>query len=149
MFNFYSCVSTENETRFSTDYLTAEDKRSVTAIMTELNKAVQSCDSQRIMRLARNLINTENRNRKIERHETIINGIIELLTAEMNIGDYISRLEVAETLKKYRPEWCEKDRYGKLCIPLGAVACAFNRLIDTGNYELVHSYNRKYFKRIK
>ena len=100
------------------------------------------------MELASSIVNDEKRNQKINRHETVINSIIELLTAEMNVGEYTKVLEVAEVIENVHPEWCEKDHNGQLCCPLGAVASAFNRLIDTGNYVLIHAYNTKYFKRI-
>ena len=148
MFNFYTYANIENETRFATDYLTAENKRSITDAVRELNKAVDSGDFQNVLRLARNLVNTENRNRKIDRHETIINAIIEQLTSEMNVGDCITWLETAETIRECRPEWCEKDENGSPALPLGAVACAFNRLIDTEKYVLIHYHGRKYFQRI-
>ncbi len=147
MFTFHKANLT-NEVKFSTDYLTKADKRSITDTVEKLNKAVTAGNSKKIVELARSIVNEEKRNEKINRHETIINSIIGLLTAEMNIGEYTKVLEVAEVIQSVHPEWCEKDHNGQLCCPLGAVASAFNRLIDTGNYVLIHACNTKYFKRI-
>ena len=147
MFTFYK-ANLENEAKFSTNYLTKADKRSIADTVEELNKAVTARNFKKVMELASSIVNDEKRNQKINRHETVINSIIELLTAEMNVGEYTKVLEVAKIIENVHPEWCEKDHDGQLCCPLGAVASAFNRLIDTGNYVLIHAYNTKYFKRI-
>ena len=147
MFTFHK-ANLENEVKFSTNYLTKADKRSIVDTVEELDKAITAGDSGKIVELARSIVNNEKRNQKINRHETVINSIIGLLTAEMNIGEYTKLFEIAEIIENVHPEWCEKDHNGQLCCPLGAVASAFNRLIDTGNYVLIHAYNTKYFKRI-
>ena len=147
MFTFHK-ANLENEVKFSTNYLTKADKRSIVDTVEELDKAITAGDSGKIVELARSIVNNEKRNQKINRHETVINSIIGLLTAEMNVGEYTKLFEIAEIIENVHPEWCEKDHNGQLCCPLGAVASAFNRLIDTGNYVLIHAYNTKYFKRI-
>lgn len=148
MFTFHKYSNLENEVKFHVDYLTKDDKRSIVDTVEELNRAVTTGDSRKIVELARSIVNDEKRNEKINRHEIIINSIIELLTAEMNVGEYTKLLEIAEVIQNVYPEWCGKDQYGRPCCPLGAVASAFNRLIDTGNYALIHAHNTKYFKRI-
>lgn len=147
MFTFYKANLT-NEVKFSTNYLTKDNKHSITDTVEELNKAVTAGNFKKVMELASSIVNDEKRNQKINRHETVINSIIELLTTEMNVGEYTKLFEIAEVIEKVHPEWCEKDHNGQLCCPLGAVASAFNRLIDTGNYVLIHAHNTKYFKRI-
>lgn len=147
MFTFYKGNLT-NEVEFLTGYLTKDDKHSIVDTVEKLNKAVTAGNSKKIVELARSIVNEEKRNEKINRHETVINSIIELLTAEMNIGEYTKVLEVAEVIKNVHPEWCEKDQYRHPCLPIGAVASAFNRLIATGNYVLIHANNTRYFKRI-
>ena len=147
MFTFYKDNLT-NEVEFPTNYLTKDDKRSIADTVEELNKAVTVGDSEKIVELARSIVNNEKRNGKINRHETIINSIIELLTSEMNVGEYTKLFEIAKVIENVHPDWCEKDHNGQLCCPLGAVASAFNRLIATGNYALIHAHNTKYFKRI-
>ena len=149
MFNFWNDVNLETESHFFTTYLSKEDKKSVLDFAKELDEAIADKNSEEIIKFARSIINVEKRNQKIERHERVIKSIMTLLETEMKIGDYTQVKELAEMVRKNYPIFCLKDSEGRLCSPEGAVVMAFNRLIDTGNFAIIHAKHAKYFKRIK
>ena len=149
MFNFWNDVNLETETHFFTTYLSEKDKKSVLDLAKELDEAVADKNSEEIIKFARSIVNVENRNQRIERHERVIKSIMTLLESEMKVGDYAQIKELAEMFRKDYPIFCLKDSEGRLCSPEGAVAVAFNRLIDTGNFAIIYAKHAKYFKRIK
>lgn len=149
MLNFSNDMYLESESEFFTSYLNKNDKRAIPDIAEELNKAILEENSEKIKNLAYSIVRNERRNQKIDRHEKIINTIMSILNSEMKVGDYANICAIAEQIKDSVPTLCEKDKYSRPCAPLGAVAIAFNRLIDTGNYALIHAYGQKFFKRIK
>lgn len=149
MLNFWNDVNLETETHFSTTYLSEKDRKSILDFAKELDGAVADKNSEEIIKFARSIVNVEKRNQKIERHERVIKSIIMLLESGMKVGDYTQVKELAEMIRKNYPIFCLKDSEGRLCSPEGAVAIAFNRLIDTGNFAIIHANHAKYFKRIK
>lgn len=116
-------------------YLTKEDKMSSQECVEKLTDAITRGEMWRIESAARDLITNSERNRRIDKHEEIIEGIMGDICAEVPSGMAITVASVAETYRK-TGLYCKREchNYGDTFIaPYGATSVAIDRLVETGD----------------
>lgn len=122
----------------STNYLTGNDERSEQDCIDNLAMAVLSGDVRTIRSAVRDFVNNENRNRKINKHEEIINYLYELIYQNTKEGDIVNVGFLAHqfTLDPNRYGWMmtkESNPYSDKIVsrsPMGAITTALNRLVE-------------------
>lgn len=123
-----------------TNYLTGDNERSELDCIENLAEAIQNGDVRVIRSAVRDFVNNDNRNRKISKHEEIINYLYELIYQNTKEGDIVNVNFLAHQLGCY-PEkygWMMTSRSniysGRLyfCSPIGATTTALNRLVESG-----------------
>lgn len=116
-------------------YLTKEDRMSSRRCVEKLAAAISNGEMQEIESAARDLLSNSARNRKIDKHEEIIRGIMQDICAEVPSGMAITVASVAETYRKTgRYCKCECHKYGDTFIaPYGATSVAIDRLVEDGD----------------
>lgn len=123
-------------------YLTCEDKMSQQECVEKLANAINQGEMWKIESAARDLISNSDRNKKIDKHEEIIGGIMRDICAQVPSGMAITVASVAETYRK-TGVYCKREchRYGDTFIaPYGATSVAIDRLVETG--DLIPSIGR-------
>lgn len=116
-------------------YLTNEDKRSPQDCVEKLTTAIAQGEMWKIESAARDLISNSDRNRKIDKHEEIIRGIMRDIRAEVPSGMAVTVASIAETYRK-TGIYCKErhHRYGcDRIAPYGAASVAIDRLVETGD----------------
>lgn len=126
-------------TLLSTNYLTGNDERSEQDCIGNLATAIQGGDVRAIRSAVRDFVNNENRNRKINKHEEIINYLYKLIYQNTKEGDIVNVNFLAHQFE------CNPDRYGWMMTkisdsihsnayhaPIGATTTALNRLVENG-----------------
>ena len=123
-----------------TSYLTGDDERSEQDCIDNLAAAVLGGDVRAIRSAVRDFVNNDNRNRKIKKHEEIIDYLYELIYQNTKEGDIVNVGSLA-----YQFE-INPDRYGWMMTaipnsycnairfhsPIGATTTALNRLVESG-----------------
>lgn len=123
-------------------YLTEEDKMSQQDCVEKLATAISNGEMWRIESAARDLISNGERNRRIDKHEEIIKGIMRDICVEVPSGMAITVASVAETYRK-TGVYCKRECHGygdTFIAPYGAASVAIDRLVETG--DLIPSIGR-------
>lgn len=128
------------ETMPRTSYLTGDDERNEQDCIDNLATAIQSGNVRAIHFAVRNFVNNENRNRKINKHEEIINYLYELIYQNTKEGDIVNVQFLADQFARNpdRYGWMMNSRpadYGSKPFynaPDGATTTALNRLVESG-----------------
>ena len=127
-------------TLLSTNYLTGDDERSEQDCIDNLAKAVLGGDVRTIRSAVRDFVNNENRNRKINKHEEIINYLYRLIYENTKEGDIVNVGSLAHQFEinpdrygwmmtKMSSPYCSEIRFRS---PVGATTTALNRLVENG-----------------
>lgn len=123
-----------------TSYLTGDDERSEQDCIDKLAEAVLSGSRRAIHFAVRDFVNNNNRNRKIKKHEEIINYLYELIYQNTKEGDIVNVGFLANQFE-HNPDrygWMMNSRpadYGNKPFynaPVGATTTALNRLVENG-----------------
>ena len=128
----------ENSKETCVNYLTAKDKIAMFDLYEKMATAIANGNEYDIMQTARDIINNEKRNNKIDRHESIIADIMEIVVSNTKEGDALQIWHTAAMLEKFYPNLCENHiSYGSTCTvaPLGATAVALRRLVENGVFK--------------
>lgn len=134
MLNFNFSVSVDPlSTVNRTNFLTKDDAKSPNQCIRDLQNAIDSGYLSGIETAARDFINNEKRNAKIERHERQIEGITQLILANTEINAIVSMLSIATTLLR-TGTYCETDATGNIT-PIGATTVALRRLCEAGVFK--------------
>lgn len=127
-------------TLLRTNYLTGDNERSELDCIENLAEAIQNGDVRVIRSAVRDFVNNEERNRKINKHEEIINYLYELIYQNTKEGDIVNVGFLAHQFKLdlNRYSWMMNSRpadYGNKPFynaPIGATTTALNRLVENG-----------------
>lgn len=134
MLNFNFSVSVDPlSTVNRTNFLTKDDAKSPNQCIRDLQTAIDSGSLNAIERAARDFINNEKRNVKIERHECQIEGITQLILANTEINAIVSMISIATALLR-TGAYCETDATGNIT-PIGATTVALRRLCEAGVFK--------------
>lgn len=122
-----------------TSYLTGDDERSEQDCIDNLTMAVLGGDVRAIRSAVRDYVNNENRNRKINKHEEIIDYLYELIYQNTKEGDIVNVGFLAHQfeLNPVRYGWMmtkisDSIRTDVYYAPIGATTTALNRLVEAG-----------------
>lgn len=134
MMNFnFSVTVTPLSSVNRVNFLTKDDAKSPNQCVRDLQNAIDSGRLNAIKTAARDFINNEKRNLKIERHERQIEGITQLILANTEINAIVSMLSIATTLWR-TGAYCETDKSGNIT-PIGATSVALCRLCEAGVFK--------------
>lgn len=127
-----------NPEKSSVNYLTAKDKIAMFDLYEKMATAIASGNEYDILRTARDIINNEKRNEKIDHHESIIADIIEIIVSNTKEGDALQIWHTAAMLEKFYPRLCDSqvvNGHMFTTAPLGATAVALRRLVENGVFK--------------
>jgi len=129
MMNFNFSVSVDPlSTVNRVNFLTKDDAKSPSQYVRDLQNAIDSGSLNAIKTAARDLLNNEKRNAKIERHEQQIEGITQLILANTEINAIVSRTSITAALE-HTGAYCE-THHRRYIAPVGATTVALRRLCE-------------------
>lgn len=138
-------IKVSEPTLARTNYLNKEDVRTQEECIDKLMQAAMAGDEKELIQAARDIINNDNRNRKIKKHEEIIEGITKLILSNTKVGDatqpnfiaYIIQADGNMTYYCNREGSSHSDAY-YYAAPLGACTTALNRLVEQGIFKMTY-----------
>lgn len=108
-------------------------------------QAALARDERGLVQAARDVINNDNRNHKIKKHEEIIEGITGLILANTEVGNATKPGFIAHAIwsDKNMTYYCNRvtnpyngnDHYAA---PVGACTTALNRLVEQGIFKMTY-----------
>ncbi len=127
------------------NYLTRKDKREISDLIADMEDAIHNYrtsgrSTYSIERLARNIVNNENRNCKIDKHEEIICILLNDLMDKVPTGAYVTEDTVADFIYNERKQFCNRktDRTSvpyreHICYPKMLARAVLERMVDNSD----------------
>lgn len=109
-------------------YLTNSDKKDISMLVYQISTATSE---DAVVRIARQIVNIDARNKKIDNHEAMIDIVMKFIQRETERGMVFRFIDMEKFIYKagYEGEYC---RYGGRVIPTNATRVALDRLVKSG-----------------